>query len=535
MPLLFAEAAKRSIKNIGKYGDTDVFPFSYEKDIFHEKENECAAILEGMFADFDRAISDDPPRFIQALSQVGYTGFRWTTQIDPYWNAYYLALVLSIADEVESARSPITNAQVYSYRYAWNDGDSKIFSDVSWRQYKEHCLQLARDHAVVLVTDIADFYPRISHHRIENLLQRLGINSDTKTQILKLLAIFSNGFSYGLPVGGPASRILAELSLVNIDQHLAVDLNRSYARYADDFTFFCDSDAEAYGTIKFLSDKLKLEGLALQKSKTRILTQAEFIEMSRPFDQSRATSIITDEDKLLNISIRFDPYSPTAEEDYENLRSAINEIDILSILARELNKTVVDTSVTKQALNAVRLLPNNTLQTGALQTILDRNNLSTLSPVLSTVLRVVRSTIPNLSNTQRNQIDILLHDLIDAKLPQLDVDLHLMYFIQCLAFDYTDKKEQFLVSIYNTHSNPLVRRLIILAMAKWKRDYWLTSLRARFSDLTSWERGAVIISSYALTDEGSHWRKNSKWSWNSKELLIRDWFSSRPDTAGITV
>ena len=38
---------------------------------------------------------------------VGYTSFRWVTQIDPIWNAYLLGLVLSIAPAIEAERIPV--------------------------------------------------------------------------------------------------------------------------------------------------------------------------------------------------------------------------------------------------------------------------------------------------------------------------------------------------------------------------------------------------------------------------------------------
>jgi len=69
-------------------------------------------------------------------------------------------------------------------------------------------------------TDISDFYPRIYHHRIENALQRLPGVGDQPKRVMDLLKQFSQNVSYGLPVGGPASRILAELSLDGVDKLL---------------------------------------------------------------------------------------------------------------------------------------------------------------------------------------------------------------------------------------------------------------------------------------------------------------------------
>ncbi|MCV5421343.1 RNA-dependent DNA polymerase, partial [Escherichia coli] len=66
----------------------------------------------------------------------GYYGYRWATQIDPFWNAFFLGLVLKIADDIERNRS--TKTQVYSYRFKPNLADGSLFDkEISWRKYQE--------------------------------------------------------------------------------------------------------------------------------------------------------------------------------------------------------------------------------------------------------------------------------------------------------------------------------------------------------------------------------------------------------------
>ena len=52
-----------------------------------------------------------------ALAPVGAMGFRWATQIDPFWNAYLLGLVLSVGERIEQTRLPIVLRTVFSYRF----------------------------------------------------------------------------------------------------------------------------------------------------------------------------------------------------------------------------------------------------------------------------------------------------------------------------------------------------------------------------------------------------------------------------------
>jgi hypothetical protein len=463
---------------------------------------------------------------IEALSPVGYNGFRRATLIEPFWNAYHLALVVSIADDIERVRIPLTEESVFSYRFAWDDTSDSLFANSTWNDYRRKALENSRSAEFVVLTDIADFYPRVNHHRLENALARLRLGSDVPSRILRLLGIFSETVSCGLPVGGPASRMLAELALNGTDQHLR-SRNVSFCRYADDYTLFCDSKSTAYRLLVLLSEKLDNDGLSLQKQKTRILTTAEFAEINRfldpkPIDDPTAN----EEQKLLNISIRFDPYSETAVEDYETLKSAVREIDIIGILSREIGKTVIDQIVAKQAINALRALPPE-LQEQAIRILLDRENLVTLSPVFITVMRAVRGVYTDLSEGGKHRVDDALVELYSANSHLLAVDLNLSYYIQALSLRHSEAKERILVEAFDTRQNHLLRRQIILVMAKWHCHYWLSDVKRHFKTYTEWERRAIIVSSFRLGDEGGHWRRHTKSTWSPAELVVQGWASER--------
>jgi hypothetical protein len=90
----------RALQNISSHGDTDVFPFPFERSIFQEKPDACIEYVKELHDHFVERLADSPPFTIEMLSQVGYTGFRRATLIEPFWNAYYLSLVISIADQM---------------------------------------------------------------------------------------------------------------------------------------------------------------------------------------------------------------------------------------------------------------------------------------------------------------------------------------------------------------------------------------------------------------------------------------------------
>ncbi len=520
------EAFRAAIKNIASHGDTDIFPFPFECHLFHDEPEKCAEVLEHLHANYEECMSTYPPDMIENLSQVGYTGFRWAAQIEPFWNAYYLACVIKLAGQIESQRIHEDAETIYSYRFHWQEETGKLFKDSTWRDYKKRCIQLSYKNPCVVITDIADFYPRIYHHKINNALSRLPDPGDLRTRIMGLLSSFSRiNVSYGLPIGGPASRILAELALVAVDRHLKTR-QITFCRYADDFCLFCKDKSAAYKTLIFLSELLFDEGLVLNKKKTRIITAKEYRETSKAFLPTGDDKDTSDERKLLNISLRYDPYSPTAEEDYENLKAAVGEVDIVGILGREVAKIAIDTTVSKQAINAIKTL-DPPLQGGAVRTILDPSNLEVLSPVFVTILRLVRSVYVELLENDRDFVDSTLLSLHHEASPLLSIDLNLSYYIQVIGQRKSQVKEELLVELFETHQSPLLRRLIILILADWQCHYWLSSLKRRYAGLSSWEKRAFILASYVLGDEGDHWRKHVKRSWSPMDTIARDWFCNR--------
>ncbi len=528
----FRQAVTRSLRNVATHGDTDIFPLPFENLIFFDCLEQSADLLMGIHDNFEDRLALYQPFTINTLTAVGYTGFRWATEIDPFWNAYYLALVLALGDQIESRRLPKDEGVIFSYRYEWSESDAKLFGQSNWRDYRMRALELSRGAAYAVVTDVADFYPRIYHHRLENALERLPSPEDFPKRIQRLLSHFSKNVSYGLPIGGPASRLLAELALSPVDEHLFQRRVR-FCRYADDYSIFCDTKEAAYRTLVLLADKLFNEGLVLQKSKTRILPAEEFREMTSFLDlTTQATGIAaTEEQKLLNIAIRFDPYSATAEEDYDRLKAAVQEVDIMGILGRELAKTAIDSSVTKQAVNAIRAL-NRFARDGAIRTLLDSKNLQLLAPVFVTVMRTIKTLYDDLSDKTKDFVDDALAGAYTSRSHLLSLDLNLSYMLQVLSLRHSRQKESIFVDIFDHSLSPLVRRQVILAMARWKCFYWLTDIRGKYAGLSDWEKRAFIIASYVMGDEGDHWRRHVRNSLNPMNLLVRDWYATRSKASG---
>ncbi|HRE81469.1 MAG TPA: RNA-directed DNA polymerase [Opitutaceae bacterium] len=521
------DAFKLAIANIAAFSDTDVFPSPLDRLVCQDSPDLVLKMLEDVDRTFDQYLASFPPENIDTLAPLGYTAFRWTTQIDPVWNAYFLSLVLIIAETIEAKRLPTAAKNVFSYRFQPDLRTGHLFGDSTWRHYKQNALKRSHDFPFVLVADVADFYPRVAHHRLENELIRLSVVGDEPRRIKTLMAQFSRTRSYGLPVGGPASRILAELALNPVDLYLSRK-GISFCRYVDDFHIFAASKQEAFSHLAFLSQILFNEGLSLQKTKTRILTSEELRDASSHLDLAATddATALPPEARLMRLSVRFDPYSPTAQDDYEQLKNAVSSIDIVGILAREIAKTNIDTQVTKQAIAAIRALAPE-FRGGAVTTLLDPSNLETLAPVFSNIMRMLRSLFQELDEPTQAFSDEMMLKLLREDSHLIQNDLNLSYLLQVFGQRQSSVKESVLMDLFEKRPSPLIRREIILIMAKWGSTYWLSDLMRRFGSLTGWERKAFIVASFYLSDEGEHWRKHTKRTLSQPETVIRDWYQER--------
>lgn len=517
---------RAAVQNIAKHGDTDVFPFPIENHVFFDREDAVVAALTKLHSDINLAIADNPPLVEGMLSPVGYTGFRWATQLDPLWNAYFLSLVLSVGDKIENARIPIEKEIVFSYRFTWSDEEKTIFNkNIGWMQFQKNSILRAKQSKFVLICDIADFYPRIYHHRLENSLHKATNNADITSKIMKLLMQFSNNVSYGLPVGGPAARLLSELLLNRVDR-LLVTNQIHFCRFADDYHIFANSNEEAYQALLFISEKLQEnEGLLLQKTKTRIMSSEEFLATSEfsdeniPEDDMQQTSR-----SFLRLRLHYDPYSATAEADYEELKTEVKKFDIVGMLSHEMRKSKIHQSLVRKLVGTLRHLKPDQ-RDGAIISLME--NLTVLYPVYPNIMLLIRGALADMAPPTKERVFGILRKLMQDRSYIVSAPTHLAYTIRVLAYDNSEEADEILSNIYNNTNSSLIRRDVILAMANKNADFWISDIRKKFKTLTEWEQTSILMASYILGDEGEHWRKSVKNALLPIQKIISDWAQER--------
>ncbi|MCP1640838.1 hypothetical protein J2T41_000432 [Pseudomonas citronellolis] len=523
----FTHHFKNALNNIIKNGDTDIFPYPIDNIFFYEKNDIAASLLEEIHKDFDNQIIKNPIQQSRALQAVGYYGYRWGTQIDPIWNCYFLALVLSIANDIEKARIETSKNIVFSYRFKLDKETGKLFDNAyNWKSYSEASIEKSERSKYVLKCDISDFYPRVYHHRIENALQKATNNTSVVQRIMVILGKLSKGASYGLPVGGPASRILSELLLNRVDKLLIME-GISFCRYADDYLIFADSEEDAYGSLITLSEKLhENEGLSIQKTKTQIMTSEEFRATSEFAPKTNETHQKSDQQELdfLKLKLFYDPYSPTANDDYDSLKEELGKFDIIGMLGSEINKNRINQALTRRLISSVRHLSDTLLQTAVISLI---ENLQVLYPVFPSVMILIKSTLDRLSDETKDFVFKNLRLLISSNSYITRIPVNLGYSLRVLAYDTSDEADALLGKIFKEQENIAIKRDTILAMAQRNADYWISDRIKHYNSMTPWEQHSLLLGSFILGDEGSHWRDKVKKELNSYEKAQLDWFSER--------
>lgn len=538
----FKSAAKLAVLNITKHGDTDIFPFPFENHAFFDKQQEIIELIVEYDENFEEYLARFSPLNVSSLTPTTYVGFRWATQVDPIWNAHFLACVLALSKKIEDARIPKSDNVVFSYRFEPNKKSGDLFDrNFGWFQFMEHSIKLAEDFKFVVACDISEFYPRLGHHRLENALKQIVGNTPYPKRIINFLSNYSNTRSFGLPIGGPASRILSEITINQIDRLLTGN-KIVFTRFADDYHLFSSSREDAYRTLIFLSEKLfENQGLSLQKSKTRIMSSAEFratnplqnqAEAADAAKEGEAAAIAHKSSRLLRFSLRFDPYSPTADEDYQRLRKEIKKFDIIGLLKEELAKSRVHAALARKVVTAVRYLEGTT-KDDAVLSILD--NCEVLYPIFSSVLLMIDQVFDELSEATQAAVISNLQELIRNNSHIMRVDVHLSYAIRVLSHANTTDSQTLLQQIYETRPSALIRRDIILVLARWGEWYWLSDRKNRFRELSGPERRAFIVASYILKDEGTHWRDKIEKELNPLEVLIRKWAGEKANQSGWSI
>ena len=271
-------AVNRVLRNIA----FNSFPNRLDQAIGIQFRNDLSKRVETLLDDTTMDWANGSARFFDLPKPGG--SVRPICYLDLDVAVSYQALVEAVGKVVEPYVSNEFGDRILSHRLQV-DASPAMFRDHSeaYRTFIEiqHNSASSGNYSHCLKLDIANYYERIYHHKLQQLLERLQVPAVITTAVCKLLRKFANGDSHGIPQGLWASDYLGNVYLLYLDEFLRRK-NVYFVRYVDDYRIFFDSEHEARLILKECCGVLREIGLNIQPLKTRLVTVDELDPELKP-------------------------------------------------------------------------------------------------------------------------------------------------------------------------------------------------------------------------------------------------------------
>lgn len=497
------KAVDAAIRNVQAFGDTDLFPDPLESRWIRQAPRRAREAVLALHRQLDRG-RPAAPDTLRALFPAGTAGYRLGSQIDPVWNLYLLALAVLAGPVIEAARQPRARQAVFSFRFIQPDDRGRIFDpECGWRAFTQCALELAGAHAQVVVCDLADFYHRIDSSMAEAALARTGVAPALARRLARVLRAL-DADRLGLPVGGPASRLVAEAVLCEVDDVLA-QAGWTFCRFVDDIRLFAPSREAALHGLALLSRELLLRGLSLQKSKSRIVPGPELVAeiavgQGLRLEPSKGGGgpPPTDLRRLLLAPAVFDPYSGLRAQRDVRLEQFGQHADALPLLRREFSKARVNPAIARNMLSALAYMPATETEQ-ALLFLLDPRRQAVVLPVIGKLLAVALEQCQRLAAEGQARLRASVLVLLGGEgAPSPLSLLHLpssqsqaLRVLQALPPDHRDATRSQLARLFSATCEPLVRREILWLWGVWGLADEVREAARSAGPLGGWERRAL--------------------------------------------
>ena len=440
---------------------------------------------------------------------------RVVTLLHPYDVLIYTALTLIVRDDIEAARIPVSENRLFSNRVGAPER-GRLFepSGQAYRLYRESSSQKAiqKSTKVVAVTDVADFFPRIYQHRLENVVRAIArdqrVEEVARVLVKKFVNFLERGNSYGLPVGPHASSVLAEAVLIDVDSAL-VSENFDFVRWFDDYVFFCEDESHAQRALFFLAEWLHTHhGLTLQPAKTSILSRDSFLKgLSRNYEERlkrRAEKLY----RLLRI----------VQTAYGEVTVPLGPAELVEIEAVNLKEALLEAmnSRNKTDYELAQFILGRIATSGSVPLekkleVVDAvlENLAEFYPIAGTLARFLGSLDPGLPSVKKKQIaNAVLRPLLDERNPP--PPYYGMWILNMIAEHSDWDGAELIRAVYSKTRSDVVQRYAALALAKIGNRSDVLQTTTDIDKSTALLRTAILLAWHKLgSDERSHWKRAS--------------------------
>lgn len=498
---LGVDSLRWAVDFIFQHSDGDLFPKIQEFEAVRDRIEEFVSFIEG------KPLTEFPPgahrRFIVPKDEISY---RQATQLDPQDSILLAAAVHQFGAGIEARRQDAD--RVFSYRFSPTPDRGLYSGATAWNDFWAKAHTLSETHPAILYCDIADFYNQVYHHEVENQLFESGFPNQAVKWIISLIESTTAGVSRGVPIGPHPSHLIAESTLIPIDDSLdSAGLN--FIRYADDYIVFCDNKKEAKAALATVATTLdRPQRLMLQKHKTIFYETDEFQELCDAMIEDRP--INEDEADLLKIIKKYsggDPYktilfSEIAEEDWES----ISERTLRLIIEQYVSATPTDYIRLRWFYRRLAQIGHP----GAIDVSLDY--LEVLGPCFASIcfyLASIQSIDPeDWASIGKRLLHLLASDEVQNN--EYFALLILSLFTRNEHIDHFPA----LAGAFES-SSPFVRREILLAAKANSAYSWIRQYKESFSSMDPWQKLALVYCCSGLPSD-------------EKKYFINRWSTDRP-------
>lgn len=502
-----------ALKHVRKEGDTDLFPQPFEFEVIKKYWPTVRTDLKKI--QINSHTWQGPRRLMVPKSEFG---FRTVCQLDPLDSILFAALIREIGAKIEGKRLPQSQNSVFSYRFNPSASGRLYSASTGWEEFWKVSSTHCDAHPFVLVADLNDFYNQIYHHTIENQLNECGVGTGYWHALRNLLANVTEGVSRGVPIGPHPSHLIAEMSMIPVDQFMQSE-GLVFTRYVDDIHVFCTSKLAARSALYKLADFLdKTQKIQFNRQKTRIVESRDYKAVC---EENSVDKPINDLEREILKTVRSHTKSP-----YERIRIPKLSNDDLAKLSQENIEKVLQGYLEAEEVDYIRLrwFIRRLAQVGVGGGVAFMvRRFDELLPAVAEVGKYFEAAATNFDGEWKDIGDDLLKlyraDVVQASEYLKIVILSLFSRIKDLNHISS------LTSLY-AESSAMCQRKIMLAAAQAKAASWLSTLKGAYKNADPWNRRAIIYSLRALPkDERDFWLKSVKRRVAGLDILIADFIS----------
>ncbi|WP_020159997.1 RNA-directed DNA polymerase [Methylobacter marinus] len=509
---LKAASIEWAVDFIQSHSDGDLFPKVLEIEaIISEKAHFVSQIADKDLSAFVPGVCR---RFIVPKDEISY---RQATQLDPQDSVILSSIIYEYGGLIESRR--LSPKYVYSYRFKSTVTEGLYNRKTAWNDFWVRASKLSEKSECVLYCDIADFYNQVYHHTVENQLIAAGLPNQAVKWLVSLLESTTEGVSRGVPIGPHPIHLIAESTLIPVDNSLKSG-GMNFIRYADDILIFRKTKREAKTALATVATVLdKQQRLTLQRYKTKFYEREEFKKLCSEMIEDRP--INTNEKTLLALIKKYSGGDPYSTISYSQISptdwASISPVAIHNVIESYINAECVDYIRLRWFYRRLAQIGHP----GAIDVSLD--NLERLGPCFSNICFYLGS-VQSIAPADWKRIGGKLIGLLRTSEVQSSEYFRLLIlslFTRNNHINHFDKLQR----LYQK-GDAVIRREIILASRVNSALDWTREHKESFRAMDPWLQSAFI---YAVSgfpkDEKKYFINRQKFN-RPFELTLAKWVKS---------